>query len=601
MPGDLTGARGQGLGAGGAGLGVAWPVLDPSRAHAGVRPRPFPFQLLPSLWAARNRARRRERGDLLRGVVFGGIGLGVIGALVAGAFWVTFQAMQYAELGDYLIRIGLSWLFLTFLSFLAFSGVVSALATFFLSDDLRLVMVTPVAARRVFMARFTRTLAQAGWMVVVFLMPVLAGVGLAKCAPLSFVAVATLTVAPFVVIPVGLGTAVTLLLVNVFPARRARDILMLMGLVFATSLVILLRVVQPERLLRVESMPVVTDFFATLQSPVTPMLPSFWAGEAIFAGLQGGPDWLHLAALWTTAAAVTVALGAAFARWHFPGYSKSQEARKARFAHWRGLDLVAGWLPLSPVRRQLLVKDVKVFLRDVSQWSQLLLLLALVLVYLYNFRVLDLDRVPGMSGVIKNAYAFLNMGMAGFVMATVTVRFVFPAVSAEGAAFWIIRTAPISLRDFLWSKFWTGLLPVLALTECLVVVGNQFLNTDPFLKQVTAGAVGFMAFALVGLAAGLGARYPRFAADNPSQVAGSYGGVAFMVVAVLYVITMIALLSWPSSVYLYAQTRRRPLTDTQLWLMGAAFAAAAAMSVAIWLLGMRSGVKALQQMDRTPS
>jgi ABC-2 type transport system permease protein len=115
--------------------------------------------------------------------------------------------------------------------------------------------------------------------VVVFLVPVLTGIGIAKCAPWSFVAVATLTIAPFVVIPVGLGTAVTLLLVNVFPARRARDILMLMGLVFAMSLVILLRVIQPERLLRVESMPVVTDFFATLRSPVTPLLPSFWAGR----------------------------------------------------------------------------------------------------------------------------------------------------------------------------------------------------------------------------------------------------------------------------------------------------------------------------------
>jgi ABC-2 type transport system permease protein len=595
------------LGAGDWGLGAGADTMPlpgsggPVPHHAGVLARPFPFLLLPSLWAAGNRARRRERGDLLRGLVFGGIALGVIGALVAGAFWVTFQAMQYAELGDYLIRIGLSWLFLTFLSFLAFSGVVSALATFFLSDDLRLVMTAPVTARRVFLARFARTLAQAGWMVVVFLVPVLAGVGLAKCAPLSFVAVATLTVTPFVVIPVGLGAAVTLLLVNVFPARRARDILMLMGLVFAVSLVILLRVVQPERLLRVESMPVVTDFFATLQSPVTPFLPSFWAGEAIFAGLHGSPDWLHLAALWSTAAAVTIVLAAAFARWHFAGYSQSQEARKARFAQWRGLDRVARWLPLSPVRRQLLVKDVKVFLRDVSQWSQLLLLLALVLVYLYNFRVLDLDRVPGMSGVIKNAYAFLNMGMAGFVMATVTVRFVFPAVSAEGAAFWIIRTAPISLRDFLWSKFWTGLLPVLLLTECLVVAGNYFLGTDPFLKLLTAIAVAVMAFALVGLAAGLGARYPRFAADNPSQVAGSYGGVAFMVAAVLYVLAMIVLLGWPSSVYLFAQARRRPLTEWQMVFMGAALTTALAMSVAIWLLGMRSGVKALQDMDRTPA
>ena len=86
------------------------------------------------------------------------------------------------------------------------------------------------------------------------------------------------------------------------------------------------------------------------------------------------------------------------------------------------------------------------FLRDVSQWSQLLLLLALVLVYLYNFRVLDLDRNPYMSGMIKNVYAFVNLAMAGLVMSTVCARFVFPAVSAEGAAFWIIRTAPISLR-----------------------------------------------------------------------------------------------------------------------------------------------------------
>ena len=563
--------------------------------------RAFPFLLLPGLWAARNRARRRERGDLLRGIVFGAIGLAVIAALVGGAFWITYQAAQYAELGDYLIRIGLSWLFLTFLSFLAFSGVVSALSTFFLSEDLRVLLAAPVPLDRLFYSRLARTAGQASWMVVVFLVPVLTGIGLAKCAPWSFVAVATLTVAPFVVIPVGLGAAVTLLLVNVFPARRARDILMLMGLVFATSLVILMRVIQPERLLRVESMPVVTDFFATLQSPVTPLLPSFWAGEAIFAGLQGAPDWLHLGALWTTAAAVVVGLAAAFERWHFAGYSKAQEARKARFAEWRVVDGLVGLLPMGPVRRQLLVKDLKVFLRDVSQWSQLLLLLALVLVYLYNFRVLDLDKIPYMSGFLKNVYAFLNLGMAGFVMATVTVRFVFPAVSAEGAAFWIIRTAPISLRDFLWSKFWTGLVPVLVLTECLTIVGNELLGTDPFLKWVAAVSVAFMSFALVGLAAGLGARYPRFAADNPSQVAGSYGGVAFMVLAVLYVLAMIGLTGWPSSVYLYALSRNRVPTQPQQWMMAASFGAAVLTSLAIWLLGMRSGVTALQQMDRTPS
>jgi ABC-2 type transport system permease protein len=432
-------------------------------------------------------------------------------------------------------------------------------------------------------------------MVVIFLVPVLLGIGRAKCAGPMFYVTAVLTIVPFSIIPVAAGTAATLVLVNTFPAKRARDILMLMGLLFAASLVIVLRFIRPEQLLKVESLPDLTDFFATLQSPITPMLPSFWAGETLFASLQGGRDLLHAAALWTTALGSVVLLRAASERWYFSGFSRSQEAPKARFTRFRALDIVAHALPLSTVRRQLLIKDLKIFLRDVSQWSQLLLLLALVLLYLYNFRVLDLSKIPYMSGFLKNIYAFINLGMAGFVMATVAVRFAFPAVSAEGASFWIIRTSPITLRDFLWSKFWTAFVPVLVLTEVLTVAANEFLGVDPFLKIVTALAIVFMTFALVGLAVGLGARYPRFGADA-SQVAGSYGGVAFMMQAVLFVIVMIVLLGWPSSVYLVHQLRGAPLSPSQLLLMTLCFAGAIAMSLVVWSVSMRSGVRALMAM-----
>ncbi len=561
----------------------------------------FPYLLLPNVWSSRNRARRRERGDLLRAALFGAVGCLVCTVVFAGSFWLTLKLGDYDELGDFLLRLGLAWVFLTFLSFLAFSGVVTALSTFFLSEDLRLLLAAPVDGRRLFHARFLRTVGQASWMVVIFLIPVLAGVGVARCAPAGFYLTAALTVTPFVVIPVALGSAVTLLLVNIFPARRARDVLMLMGLLFAASIVLLLRYVRPEQLLRVESLPDIMGFFVTLQSPITPLLPSFWAGETLFASLQGSHDLLHGGALWTTALALTVLLRVANERWYFAGFSKAQEARKARFTKLGALDRVARMLPLTVVRRHLLVKDLKVFLRDVTQWSQLLLLCALVLVYLYNFRVLDLGRIPYMSGVIKNLYAFVNLGMAGLVMATVTVRFVFPAVSAEGAAFWIIRTAPISLSDFLWSKFWTGLVPVLVLTEGLTIIANELLGIDPFLKVVAAAAIVFMSLALVGLAAGLGARYPRFGADNVAQVAGSYGGVMFMISAVLFVFVTIVLLAWPSSVYLWHRGHAHRPSTLQQVLMAASFLAAAGLSLATWWLSMRAGVRALQEMDRTPA
>jgi ABC-2 type transport system permease protein len=557
--------------------------------------RAFPYLLLPHLWSSQNRARRHERGDFRRGVLFGGVALAVCAALFQGSVWLAGHLLDYEELGDYLLRIGLSWLFLTFLSFLAFSGVVTALSTFFLSEDLRLLVVAPVATRRLFHARFFRTVVQASWMIVIFLLPVLMGIGWARCAGPAFYATAVLTIVPFSIIPVAMGTAVTLLLVNTFPARRARDILMLMGLLFAASLVVVLRFIRPEQLLRVESLPDLTDFFATLQSPLTPMLPSFWAGETIFASLAGGGDLVHSAALWTTALASIVVVGAACERWHFSGYSRSQEAPKARFTHFRALDVVVGMLPWSAVRRHLLIKDLKIFLRDVTQWSQLLLLLALVLLYLYNFSVLDLQRIPYMSGFLKNVYALVNLGMAGLVMATVAVRFVFPAVSSEGAAFWIIRSSPVSLRDFLWSKFWTGLVPVLVLTELLTITANEFLGVDPLLKVMTALAIVLMSFALVGRAIALGARYPRFGGD-PSQVAGSYGGVAFMMQAVLFVIVTIVLLGWPSSRYLMRQVRGLPLTSTDQVLIVACVVTAIALSVTVWLMSMRSGVRALERM-----
>ena len=138
--------------------------------------QPFPYLLLPSFWASRNRARRRERGDGTRATFFGVVAVGVAGATFSGSFWLTEQLGGFADFGDYLLRLGLSWLFLSFLSFLAFSGIVTALSTFFLSDDLRLLLAAPVSARRVFHARFARTVGLSSWMVVVFII---------RCWPVS--------------------------------------------------------------------------------------------------------------------------------------------------------------------------------------------------------------------------------------------------------------------------------------------------------------------------------------------------------------------------------------------------------------------------------
>lgn len=558
----------------------------------GLR-RGFPYLLLPTWLGTANRAKRREAGDGVRSVVFGGIALAVAATLFAVSFWLTWQLSDYEELGEYLLRLGISWLFLTFLSFLAFSALVTSLSTFFLSEDLKLLLAAPISPTKLFYSRYARTLIQSSWMVLAFLTPVLLGIGLARCASVSYYLTVPLVLAPFVVIPVAFGSVVTLMLVNVFPAKRARDILMLTGLLFAVAIVMLLRFIRPERLLSVRSLPDITAFFATLQSPITPLLPSFWAGEATFAPLMNRTGWLYLAALWTTALASTLIARLAYGGLYFEGFSKSQEARKARFSRLAFIDRMAGWLPLSPSARSLLLKDVKIFMRDSTQWSQLLLLAALVAVYLYNFTVLDLERVPGMGRVLRNAYAFVNLAMASFVLSSIAVRFVFPAVSMESTSFWIVRTSPVSMGSFLWSKFATGFVPVVFFATFLTIAANQMLGVHPFLKWLTAIAVIFMSLALVGLAAGLGAQYPRFGAENVNQIAGSYGGIVFMVTAVAFICIEIALLAWPTSIFLFYEFRNRPIPTPRQISMVLGVLSAFALSLAVFVVSMRRGVRAL--------
>jgi ABC-2 type transport system permease protein len=558
---------------------------------------PFTYLLTPVFQTAVNRARRREPGDGLRVGVFGGISAAVAFAIAGVVFWLTWQLLDYEELGEYLLRLGFSWLFLTFLSFILFSAIVSALSTFFLSEDLRLLLAAPIPAHTLFYSRYTKTVTQASWMVVVFMLPVLLGVGVARCAGPLYYLMGLLTLVPFVLIPVAFGSLTTLLLVNTFPARRARDILMLMGLLFAGALLVLLRFLRPERLLSVEALPDVADFFTVLQSPVTPLLPSFWAGESLFAGLQGHVDWLHLGSLWTTALAATIFARLVFGRLYFTGWSKAQEARKARFTRLLWMEGLLARTPMPIAWRSLVTKDVKVFLRDTTQWSQLLLLVALSAVYLYNFSVLDLDRIPYMAGTLKNIYAFVNLALAAFVLSAVAVRFVFPSVSAEGPAFWIVRTSPVSLRAFLWSKFWTGLLPVLLLAEVLTILSNLFLGVSLMLQVVDAVAIFFMSIALVGLATGMGAQYPRFRAENLTQVAGSYGGIAFMVTAVGFIVVEIFLIGWPTITYLWYDHNNVRIPAARQWTIAAMYAAAAAVCLVTFWRAMQRGTQALERLE----
>src|SRR5204863_1730905 len=202
---------------------------------------------------------------------------------------------------------------LAFVGIVVLSNVITALSSFFLAKDLDLLVSAPVDWLRIYLAKLGETLLHSSWMVALMAVPILAAYGVSYRGGLLFIPYAVLTVLPLLVLPAVAGSALTLVLVNIFPARRTRDLLSIVALGAAGGLILLFRLIRPERLASPEGFRNLLDFIAVLRTPTSPYLPSEWVNQAIMSFLRNQIDALPLLLLWTTAAAF-ITLGAALHR-----------------------------------------------------------------------------------------------------------------------------------------------------------------------------------------------------------------------------------------------------------------------------------------------
>jgi len=436
-------------------------------------------------------------------------------------------------------------------------------------------------------------------MVILFSVPVYAAFAATAASPSVFLAAVALAFPPLVLIATCIGSMVTSALMAAFPARRVKEMLLLLSALFVVLLVFLIRVQQPEKLLNPRSIYDVTEFFSSFSTPSSPFLPSAWTTSVLVAGRNGEAlPAMPLLLLWSTSAALVV-IGCWMARWLYGiGYSRAQESRPARLSSLPLVDRILETVsrPFEPRFRSLLLKDLRTFLRDTTQWSQLLLLVALVVVYLYNFSVLPANFTFA-TFYLQNLFSFLNLGLAGFVLAAVAVRFVFTSVSSEGRAFWIIRSSPLTMEKLLWSKFWTALPPLLLLSQVLTIVSNQFLGATLFMTVLSSITILFVTFGIVGLGVGMGAAFPKFKFENVTQIAGSSGGLLYMIAASSFIAAVLFLESIPVYLILSADFRGVPLTSRALAASILSLGLVLVLNLFTVALPMRWGRRKLDAME----
>jgi ABC-2 type transport system permease protein len=516
------------------------------------------------------------KGRKLRFFLFTSIGLGFWG----GTFLICYRVLSYfhrlEEFGDILAYKLLSMALVIFFSLLIFSGILTSLSKLYLSKDLSLVHSLPVSKEKIFLSRWIESTIDSSWMVLIYSLPIFLSYGVVYKAGVFYYAMLGANLLPFCLIASSLSGLVVMSAAVLLPAGRVRSVFIFLGLFSFLLLLLSFRLMRPERFVHPESFMTVMVYLKNLESSHSPLLPTTWFFDSLRSALSGsrGTTFFNMGLSWSFAVTLIFVTTWISGGVYFKGLSKTQTVPGRSFSSRRFKEFGYGCFPnsVSKSARAFAIKEIKTFFRDQTQWSQVFLVAALIVVYLYNFSVLPLDKGPIKAVYLRNLISFLNMGLAAFVLSAVSARFVFPAVSLEGEALWIVKSSPISIRTFLRIKFFVYFLPLLLLTELLIVLTNLLLHVTPLMMTISVATIFFMVPGIVSMGIGLGAAYPDFQSENPAQSVTSLGGLLYMTLCIGFISSVVVLEAGPVYSIFMKGVQGGNLTGVQwVWLGGSFF------------------------------
>jgi len=496
----------------------------------------------------------REQSRLLTSI----IGFFVASYLVL-AFELFFHGLNFIAkfpgLGAVLTERLFYTLFAFLFALLLLSNLIISYTNLFRNRETAFLLTLPVSTRTIFQWKFIESTVLASWAFMYLIAPLLVAFGIVRGVPWHFYPLTVVMIGLFIVLPGVLGSALAIGIGRYLDRHNFQMLLLLIALVLLAFIAFWWKS-NPvdDDLLDKRTLEALDRLLAKTRFTMYPFLPSYWLSAALMQwaeGIMGSAIFFAAVLLshtlffgsiaftrfgslfYDTASAVQSRSGGGF---NFKFLRLPQSPSQAPGL----LEKLCAQLPfLGPDIRALIVKDVRMFWRDTTQWGQSVMFFGLLGAYIINLRNFTHQLT---SPFWINAVAFLNLGACAFNLASVTTRFVFPQFSLEGRRLWIIGLAPMGLARVVQTKYWLASMASLFVTLGLVTLSCYLLKM-PWSDVAFFGAVvTVMTFALNGLATGLGVLYPNIKETNPNKIVSGFGGTLCFVLSSVYIIASLTLL-----------------------------------------------------------
>jgi ABC-2 type transport system permease protein len=555
------------------------------------------------LW---NTATNLRSESLLKVFVVGGLGI----VFWAGLFLIFLQFFDFinahaAFFRPVLTRHILGLFFVALIFMLIFSNAVISFHSLFRAPETNFLFALPMRHDTIFMAKLLESMIFSSWAVFAAGIPLLFAFGIKAQVEWFFYPIVLVFLVPFVMLPAAIGSTLGLLITAVVPRHGGKVLVTLALLLIIPSVYLvatLLNLQASKTAYGLEMQATFGSVLGRLGFTQHFMMPNYWITEALLGISENKPDAFQRASVFYFAicasALFALSLGWFISGWLYEGafsIATSGESRKRKVrSNW--LTRATSYLQQrNPDIMILLIKDIKTFFRDASQWSQVLVFFGILTLYIGNLQKFS---YPLKEPFYLNLISFLNLGATCMTLATMTSRFIFPLISLEGRRFWVLGLVPLQRRSIMMAKFYFALCGSLMLTTALILLSNYILDSSWFVLGMQLFTGVLISFSLSGLCVGMGALFPSFGERNPSKIVSGFGGTLTLILSISLVITS-TMGEGLVCHYCLVPTYTGDTTASTYWNgpMLAVMLGICALNITAAYLPMRLGIRALEQVE----
>jgi len=482
--------------------------------------------------------------EKLRGIFLTFIGI----FFFIGCYILSYQAVIYISnlpiIGSLFIMRILALTFLTSFLMFIFSSLIVTLSTMYEAKDMEFLGSLPIKFQNIFLIKFLFTIIRSSWMVLMVLLPFCFAFAFVKNFSFYKYLILTFSIFMKIFISVTLGSFIAIFLSYLFPAKKIKNYVLVLIILLTAIGYSLFRLAQPENLLSFEKFPELVEYLGFLSKPVGRNLPSWWLSE-VFRGLMIGNIYVVILNFFK----LLFVCFFVFAVFYFLGkkmYFKSMffifsnHEKKKKF-YKKNLEYKS-WIG------EIIKKEIRLFFREPVQWVQLIIVLSLIIIYIFN-----ISKLPNEFKYVRITVTFFNLGSIMFVLSAFVLRFVFVQPSLEYKNFWLLKSLPIEFRKIFLIKLFIYLPVVLIPAVIMCIVSNIILNVEKEIFIMSLLVVLISSFVLTVAGYSLGILFPKKEYQDIPQIETSFGGLIFIILSLCYIVLSLSSLANITKKYVLSQ------------------------------------------------